>query len=86
MLEPLRLALAGRQLAMAGATPDDAVFRLGMPIPHAAARGGIEQPSAAIAWRRPADLQRIGLAGRALRLGLRQGDLLRERSRRRQQR
>ncbi len=62
MLEPLRLPLTVRLPGMARALPHHLVLRLRMPIPHAAACLGIEQPGALVAGRGPADLQRIGFA------------------------
>src|SRR4249919_1485740 len=66
MLEPLRLALSIGEVAMAGAEPYDRVFRRGMPVPHAAARLCIEQPTSAIAGLGPTNLQSIGFTRRAI--------------------
>ena len=68
VLEPLRLTLAVRLAGAAGSLPDNLVLRLGMPIPHATAGFGVEQPLPAVARLGPADLQGIRLAGRASRL------------------
>src|SRR5262249_8546820 len=52
VLEPLCLARAVGQVALAGTAPHHLVFRLGMPIPHPATDFGVEQPRAAVARRR----------------------------------
>src|SRR4030081_1434627 len=78
VLEPLRLAAAGRQAGMASALPNDLVFGFRMPVPHTATRLGADPPSAAVARLGPADLYRVRLARRAIGLGLRKGDLLRK--------
>ena len=45
MLGPLRLARTVRLAGAAGALPHHLVLRFGMPVPHAAAGLGVEQPS-----------------------------------------
>src|SRR5690242_5993370 len=81
VLEPLHdaapLLLAGR----AGAAPHRAVLEVRVPVPHAAAVAGVEQPVALVARLGPADLKGVRFLRRAIRLRRDHRHLLGERRR-----
>src|SRR6266404_1936674 len=56
VLKPLDYASSFLQSCWASAGPCRRIARVGVPVPHAAARFGIHQPGAALARRIPADL------------------------------
>jgi hypothetical protein len=63
MFQPLHDATTFLNSGPAGARPKGCIFRGRMPIPHATAQFGVEQPRPVLARGVPADLDRIGLVG-----------------------